>query len=51
LRVPLDRVMDEINAGVVAQLGEEEAERLRATLMVLGRVAAPIREMIQGGEG
>ena len=51
LRVPLDRVMDEINASVVAQLGEEEAKRLRATLMVLGQVAAPIRKMREGGDG
>ena len=49
LRAPLDQAMDDVNADVVAQLGAEEASRLRAILTVLGQVTGPTGKMTLGG--
>lgn len=49
LRVPLDRTMDEVNAGVVARLGNEKAELLRTILAELGQVVGPIDTVAKGG--
>ncbi len=43
------KIMDDVNADVVAQLGAEEASRLRAILTVLGQVTGPAGKMTLGG--
>jgi DNA-binding MarR family transcriptional regulator len=41
LREPLDQAMDTVNAKLIAQLGQERAELLRAMLAEVGQVDGP----------